>query len=65
MAAQLQARGAQVHRDGLLLDVTTTDVDPFDLITQVLAETGSGMQLLRPSETTLEDAYLNQDLGAV
>jgi ABC-2 type transport system ATP-binding protein len=49
VGAELRSRGAVVHCEGLLLEVTTTDGDPYDLIAQVLAQTGSGMRLLRRS----------------
>jgi len=62
--AELRARGAAVNREGLRLEVTTTDCDPYDLITQVLAETGAGLQMLRPSVTTLEDVYLSEEHGS-
>jgi ABC-2 type transport system ATP-binding protein len=61
VGAELRSRGAVVHCEGLLLEVTTTDGDPYDLIAQVLAQTGSGMRLLRRSVTTLEGAYLRQE----
>ena len=59
--AKLRDRGATVHRDGLRLEVTTTDEDPTDLIMLVLAATGSGLRSLRPSIKTLEDAYLAEE----
>jgi len=58
--AELQARGAIVQRNGLMLEVTTTGDDPYDLVTAVLADTGSGIRLLRPTMTTLEDTYLSE-----
>ncbi|MFC1575065.1 ABC transporter ATP-binding protein [Gemmatimonadota bacterium] len=64
VATGLRARGASVLGEGLRLEVTTTEGDPYDLILQVLAETGSGMRLLRPRVETLEDAYLSQERGA-
>ncbi len=65
VAAALRDRGAVVQAEGLFLEVTTTDSDPYDLITQVLAETGTGIRMLRPSVTTLEDVYLSEELGAL
>jgi ABC-2 type transport system ATP-binding protein len=62
--AALRARGAAVQRRGRLLDVTRTDGDTYDLIARVLAETGSGIRVLRPSVRTLEDAYFSEDRGA-
>ena len=60
-AEELRSRGATVRTDGLLLEVTTTNGDPYELITGVLAETNTGLRLLRPSVTTLEDAYLSEE----
>jgi ABC-2 type transport system ATP-binding protein len=56
--ALLRQRGAVVHRRGQLLEVTTTNGDPYDLINRVLAESGGGLRLLKASVRTLEDAYL-------
>jgi len=56
--ALLRERGATVRRRGHLLEVTTSDGDPCDLINRVLAETGGGLRLLKASVRTLEDAYL-------
>ena len=61
--AGLRALGAEVKRDGLLFDVTTSEEDPYETITRVLAETGAGMRRMGPSVTTLEDAYLSQERG--
>ncbi|MQA92311.1 MAG: ATP-binding cassette domain-containing protein [Gemmatimonas sp.] len=58
--ALLRDRGATVRRRGHLLEVTTRDGDPYDLINRVLAETGGGLRLLKPSVRTLEDAYLGE-----
>lgn len=63
--AKLRERGAVVYADGLLLEVTTTDDDPYDLIREVLAETGTGIRLLRPAVETLEDVYLSEEHGAL
>lgn len=56
----LRERGAVVERRGLALEVTTPDVDPYPLIMQVLAETSSGVRVIRPKVTTLEDVFLGQ-----
>ena len=61
--AALRERGATVVRDGLRMEVTVSDSDPYDLVLGVLAETESGLRLLRPSVTTLEDVYLEGDGG--
>jgi ABC-2 type transport system ATP-binding protein len=55
----LRERGASVRVDGLRLDVTSGNGDPYDLILEVLAETDAGLRLLRQSGATLEDAYLS------
>lgn len=65
VVAELQARGASVQRDGLRLEVTTPEGDPYEMIARVLEETGAGMRMLGPSLTTLEDAYLRQERDAV
>lgn len=56
--AALRSRGATVRRDGLTLEVTVSEADPYDMVLTVLAETGSGIRVLRPAVTTLEDVYL-------
>jgi ABC-2 type transport system ATP-binding protein len=58
--ALLRERGATVLRRGHVLEVTTTDGDPYDLINRVLAETGGGLRLLKARVRTLEDAYLGE-----
>jgi hypothetical protein len=58
--ALLRERGANVRRRGHLLEVTTSDGDPCDLINRVLAETGGGLRLLKATVRTLEDAYLER-----
>jgi ABC-2 type transport system ATP-binding protein len=58
--ALLRERGATVVRRGHLLEVTTTDRDPYDLINRVLVETGGGLRLLKARVRTLEDAYLGE-----
>jgi ABC-2 type transport system ATP-binding protein len=58
--ALLRERGAAVRRTGHLLEVTTSGQDPYDLITRVIAETGGGIQSLKASVRTLEDAYFEE-----
>ena len=58
--AELRARGATVHREGSVLEVTAPSGDPYELVTAVLADTGSGLRLLKPTMTTLEDSYLSE-----
>lgn len=62
--ALLRERGAAVRRMGHLLEVTTSDRDPYDLINRVLAQTGGGLSLLKASVRTLEDAYLGEGRAA-
>ncbi|MGH7460429.1 MAG: ABC transporter ATP-binding protein [Longimicrobiales bacterium] len=62
--ALLRERGAAVRRMGHLLEVTSSNGDPYDLINRVLAETGSGLSLLKASVRTLEDAYLGEGRAA-
>lgn len=57
----LRDRGAQVRRDGLVMEVTTTDADPNEIVMQVLAATKTGFRLLRPMIATLEDEYLAEE----
>jgi len=59
--AVLREKGAQVIRHGMRLVVTVSDVDPYELVLGVLSETQSGIRVLRPTVTTLEDVYLEQD----
>ena len=55
----LRERGATVIRRGHHLEVTS-DGDTYELINRVLAETGTGLSLLKASVRTLEDAYLGE-----
>jgi ABC-2 type transport system ATP-binding protein len=60
VATVLRAAGAVVDSDGRRLTVTSANDDPFRLIRDALAETGSGMLSLGPRATTLEDVFLGQ-----
>ena len=62
--AALREKGAQVSRDGMRLVVTVSGADPCQVVLGVLSETRSGVRVLRPTVTTLEDVYLEQDHGA-
>lgn len=62
--ALLRERGASVRRRGHILEVTTSDGNPYDLVNHALAETGGGLRLLKASVRTLEDAYLGEELKA-
>lgn len=59
--AELRNRGATVRRVGHALEVSVHNADPYELIMQVLADTSSGIRVLRPTVTTLEDVFLAQD----
>jgi ABC-2 type transport system ATP-binding protein len=60
VAAALRTTGAVVNSDGRRLTVTSANDDPFRLIRDALAETGSGMLSLGPRATTLEDVFLGR-----
>lgn len=57
VVAALRAKGAEVELRGKLLRIRADD-DAFDLIRDVLAETGTGMRRLSQSARTLEDIFL-------
>ena len=61
VGAALRERGARVRADGLVLEVTTTDADPNEVVMEVLAQTNTGFRLLRPMVATLEDEYLAEE----
>jgi ABC-2 type transport system ATP-binding protein len=54
----LTAAGAIVESNGSRLLVSSPDDDPFRLVRDALATTGSGMRSLGPKATTLEDVFL-------
>ena len=64
VAAELSARGGaaiEVARQGSRLDVTSTTLSDevlFDLLRDVLADSGAGLRRLLPRRTSLEDVYL-------
>jgi ABC-2 type transport system ATP-binding protein len=58
VARHLTAAGATVETSGARLLVSTTTDDPFRLVRDALADTGSGMVSLGPKATTLEDVFL-------
>ncbi len=61
VASALRGAGAEVRILGHRLEVTTVDADPYDVIRDVLVETGVGMRMLRAGVKTLEDAYLHDE----
>lgn len=58
VARHLIAAGATVDAFGPRLFVSTSTDDPFCLVRDALADTGSGMRSLGPKATTLEDVFL-------
>jgi len=54
----LEAAGAVVTRTGVRVFVTSTDTDPFLLVRDALAATGTGIRAMGPKATTLEDVFL-------
>lgn len=58
VADHLAAAGADVARSGRHLLVSISDADPFRLVRDALADTGTGMRSMGPKATTLEDVFL-------
>jgi ABC-2 type transport system ATP-binding protein len=58
VARHLIAAGAHVDASGPRLLVSTTTGDPFRLVRDALAATGTGMRSMGPKATTLEDVFL-------
>ena len=58
LAGALRARGAAVALDDRIIGVRHDSADPFDLVRDVLADTGSGLRRMGPRRTTLEDVFL-------
>ena len=56
--AELEARGATVSVDDGTIGVRHDSDDPFDLVRDVLAQTGAGLRRMGPRRTTLEDVFL-------
>jgi ABC-2 type transport system ATP-binding protein len=54
----LRSRGAVVTLDDRTIGVRHDERDPFDLVRDVLADTGSGLRRMGPRRTTLEDVFL-------
>jgi ABC-2 type transport system ATP-binding protein len=63
VADLLRARGAEVDQDRAMLFVQYTAGNAFDLVRDVLAETGAGMRALGARSTSLEDVFLAADEG--
>ena len=58
VTAALDAAGAVVVPDGKGLLDQRSDGDPFALVRDALAESGTGIRRLGPRRITLEDIYL-------
>lgn len=58
LAAALAAAGAGVEVDGPVVTVRGAPGDPFDLVRDALAATGTVLRRLGPRRTTLEDVFL-------
>lgn len=58
VVGHLRAAGATVDTSGSRLLVSSSDDDPFRLVRDALATTGSGMRSLGPKASTLEDVFL-------
>ncbi len=54
----LAAAGAEVERSGTRLVVTADGKDPFLLVRDALADTGTGIRSMGPRSTSLEDVFL-------
>jgi ABC-2 type transport system ATP-binding protein len=59
LAAALVAAGAGVEVSGSVIIVRGTPGDPFDLVRDALAATGTTLRRLGPRRTTLEDVFLH------
>lgn len=64
VAAALAAAGAGVTVEGTALLISLAQGDPFTMVRDVLAETGTGIRRLGPRRTTLEDIYMAGGEGA-
>jgi len=54
------ARGANVESSGVHVRVSTAHGDPFDLVRDALAATGTGIRSMGPKSTSLEDVFLGR-----
>jgi ABC-2 type transport system ATP-binding protein len=63
LAAALAAAGAGVEIDGPVVTVRAAPGDPFDLVRDALAATGTVLRRLGPRRTTLEDVFLRGAVG--
>lgn len=60
VVAALESRGATVTLDDRTIGVRLDSGDPFDLVRDVVAETGAGLRRMGPRRTTLEDVFLGE-----
>jgi ABC-2 type transport system ATP-binding protein len=58
LAAALEAAGAAVEVRGRVVVVRAGAADPFDLVRDALADTGTAVRRLGPRRTTLEDVFM-------
>ena len=58
VARMLEQRGAVVALADRTIQVRHDTADPFDLVLDVLADTGTGLRRMAPHRTTLEDVFL-------
>jgi ABC-2 type transport system ATP-binding protein len=58
--AALERAGAAVTVEGRSIVVSHSDGDPFDLVRDVVADTGASLRRLRTRRTTLEDIFLTE-----
>ncbi len=63
VAGALRARGASVEVKGTEILIRYQDGDPFDLVRDVLADTGVGMRRLGAKRTTLEDIFMGEEVS--
>lgn len=63
VVAALERAGATVTGEDSRLNVSSTHADPFDLVRDALAETGTGIRRLGPHSTSLEEIFLASERG--
>ncbi len=59
----LREGGASVETRGAMILIRLDEGDPFELVRNVLADTGTGMRSLGSRSTSLEDVFLGQSEG--
>ncbi len=58
LVEDLRRRGADVLVEGRKLSVRVDGADPFDMVRDALAASGTGLRRMSPGATTLEDVFL-------